>query len=282
MHKNFTILIYPSCIFLSIPSPSTLVEQSTLIEQEKKSSLYLHFSHPPLLPLFFHWGETQPRVFHDNNVKLDLYTYRLSCLTFRDPSRVRRGPPLQVLEEKIRYSGSISNGAIPLVDCRTWQWTDYTIGHRVATALLDEPVSARRISPTRGHRDDGCTGASSAFVFPHLGPTATVAGGVRWNIHDSRIVSERVLNRTKLFARAFFSRESDASNFEIFKGVAIFSFSCFVSLWILSCNLQLINERYSIVFKFFNGNGENSFILKERGNYSEYFKLSSKTGTICF
>lgn len=157
-----------------------------------------------------------------------IYTYRLSCLTFRDPSRARRGPPLQVLEEKIRYSGSISNGAIPLVDCRTWQWTDYTIGHRVATALLDEPVSARRISPTRGHRDDGCTGASSAFVFPHLGPTATVAGGVRWNIHDSRIVSERVLNRTKLFARAFFSRESDASNFEIFKGVAIFSFSCFV------------------------------------------------------
>lgn len=107
------MLIYLSCTFLSIPSPSTL------IEQEKKSSLYLHFSHPPLFPFFFHWGETQPRVFHDNNVKLDLYTYRLSCLTFRDPSRARRGPPLQVLEEKIRYSGSISNGAIPLVDCRT-------------------------------------------------------------------------------------------------------------------------------------------------------------------
>lgn len=280
MHKNFTILIYPSCIFLSIPSPSTLVEQSTLIEQEKKSSLYLHFSHPPLLPLFFYWGETQPRVFHDNNVKLDIYvsiimldiSRSVACSSRTTVTGPWRENPLQRLDLE----------RIPLVDCRTWQWTDYTIGHRVATALLDEPVSARRISPTRGHRDDGCTGASSAFVFPHLGPTATVAGGVRWNIHDSRIVSERVLNRTKLFARAFFSRESDASNFEIFKGVAIFSFSCFVSLWILSCNLQLINERYSIVFKFFNGNGENSFILKERGNYSEYFKLSSKTGTICF
>lgn len=107
------MLIYLSCTFLSIPSPSTL------IEQEKKIFILSPFSHPPLLPLFFHWGETQSRVFHDNNVKLDLYTYRLSCLTFRDPSRARRGPPLQVLEEKIRYSGSISNGAIPLVDCRT-------------------------------------------------------------------------------------------------------------------------------------------------------------------
>lgn len=230
----------------------------------------------------FSIGEKPNRVFSTTITSNSIYTYRLSCLTFRDPSRARRGPPLQVLEEKIRYSSSISNGAIPLVDCRTWQWTDYTIGHRVVrrAGFHTKDFSNAWASERWVHRCQLC------LRLPALGPYSHRGRGVRWNIHDSRIVSERVLNRTKLFARAFFSRESDASNFEIlpriFKGVAIFSFSCFVSLWILSCNLQLINERYSIVFKFFNGNGENSFILKERGNYSEYFKLSSKTGTICF
>lgn len=170
--------------------------------------------------------------------------------------------------------------------------------HLTVNRLYNWPPCCHRVVRRAGFhpKDFSNAWASGRWVhrcqlclrLPALGPYSHRGRGVRWNIHDSRIVSERVLNRTKLFARAFFSRESDASNFEIlpriFKGVAIkiFSFSCFVSLWILSCNLQLINERYSIVFKFFNGNGENSFILKERGNYSEYFKLSSKTGTICF
>lgn len=133
-----------------------------------------------------------------------IYTYRLSYLTFRDPSRARRGPPLQVLEEKIRYSSHVT------VARSQMEQFHLSIIVLDSESIIQLPIALprivrqagflRRIFRTRGR---WCTGAS--FVFPHLGSTISM-GDVRWNIHDSRIVSKRVLNRTlaKLFVRGFF------------------------------------------------------------------------------
>lgn len=187
-----------------ISSPSTFVDQSTLMEQEKISSLCLHFPHPlvhyspSLSP-----GETQPHIFHDNNVKLDIYvsviildiSRSVACSSRTTVTGPWRENPLQLACN----GGSISNGTVPLVNYRTWQWIDYTIAIALPR-IVRQAGFLRRIFRTRGR---WCTGAS--FVFPHLGSTISM-GDVRWNIHDSRIVSKRVLNRTlaKLFVRAFF------------------------------------------------------------------------------
>lgn len=113
-----------------------------------------------------------------------IYTYRLSYLTFRDPSRARRGP-LQVLEEKIRAARTERQWLDLKWNSSTCQLPYLTVNRLYnCHALLHEAGFPEGFFERVGigtmvHRCQVC------LRLPALGPYRHRGRGVRWNIHDS-------------------------------------------------------------------------------------------------
>lgn len=145
-----------------------------------------------------------------------IYTYRLSYLTFRDPSRARRGPPLQVLEEKIRYSSHVTVArsqmeqfhlSIIVLDSESI----IQLPSR-CHALLDKPVSSEGFFERVGDGTQVPASSSRTWALPSAWEMCVEIFMIReLSLNASWI--ERLRNYSYV---AFFAREeSDAFNFEI-------------------------------------------------------------------
>lgn len=199
--------------------------------------------------------------------------------------------PLQVLEEKIR--GVTQNDSMARSEMEQF--------HLSIGVLGSEPIiQLPRVVTQAGFPEGFFAWATGAQVPPAL-PSRTWAlrgGGAPWNIHDSRVVSKRVLNRTRLqnYSYVPFSRgtASDAANFKGgVQGVrvkmyslillqAIFFLWTFYRVFIINITHVVTNVSCSIVFKFIDGMDIRiQFISRRReeiiGNILDY----PEAGTVC-